>query len=356
MISSLRSGRGRRHTVLGTLAATVTLVVALAGCGGGGSESEGAGSGADGPQPVSVYIGRHYGIEPVFEEFTKATGIPVVFTTGKDAELRERIEVEGANTQADVYLAADAGNLQIAADDGLLAPVDSTVLNDAVPERVRAADGSWYALSLRNRTIITSTERVSDAEVPTSYEALGDPRWKGRLCLRPSTSAYTQSLVSSLIAARGEDGARAVVDGWVANDPTYIDSDEDMIEAVAAGQCDVAVVNSYYVPRTVAESGPIPVRLTWPTEPPGVHQNVSGAGVTAQAANPEGARRLLEWLATDGQRSFADVNYEFPANQSVPPREELVAFGPYTVDPVPVREFGPLQPQAVRLLDAAGYQ
>ncbi len=346
-----RIGTGWWRGALLVALATATLATA---CGGG--ESESGTAAGDGVQPVSVYIGRHYGIEPVFEEFTAATGIPVVFTTGKDAELRERIEVEGANTQADVYLAADAGNLQLAADEGLLAPVDSPVLAEAVPERVRAADGSWYALSLRNRTIITSTDRVPEADVPTSYEALGDPRWKGRLCLRPSTSAYTQSLVSSLIASRGEDGAREVVDSWVANEPTYIDSDEDMIEAVSAGQCDVAVINHYYVPRTVAEDGPIPVRLTWPTEPPGVHQNVSGAGVTANAANPEGARKLLEWLATDGQRSFADVNYEFPANPTVQPREELLAFGPYTVDPVAVREFGPLQAQAVRLLDAAGYQ
>ncbi len=347
------SGTGLRATVAVVLFATVAW--AAAGC-GSGTEDASSGSGDGTQQPVSVYIGRHYGIEPVFEEFTKATGIPVVFTTGKDAELRERIKVEGPNTQADVYLAADAGNLQLAADDGLLASVDSPVLTGAVPERVRAADGSWYALSLRNRTIITSADRVADTDVPTGYEALGDPRWKGRLCLRPSTSAYTQSLVSSLIADRGEDGARAVVDGWVANEPTYIDSDEDMIEAVVAGQCDVAVINHYYLPRTVAEAGPIPVRLTWPTDPPGVHQNISGAGVTANAANPEGARRLIEWLATDGQRSFADVNYEFPANQTVPPRDELVAFGPYTVDSVAVREFGPLQAQAVRLLDEAGYQ
>jgi iron(III) transport system substrate-binding protein len=338
-----------RLAALGTLLAVALFAVA---CGNG----ESTGTDGDGAQPVTVYIGRHYGIEPVFAEFTEATGIPVEFTTGRDPELRERLGVEGDRTRADVYLAADAGNLELAARDGLLTPAKSAVLDDAIPENFRNPEGRWFALSLRARTIMTSSERVADADVPRSYAALADPRWKGRLCLRPSTSPYTQSLVASIIANEGEARARAVVEGWVANDPTYIDSDVDILKGIADGRCDAALTNHYYLARIIDENGPQRVRISWPTEGAGTHVNVSGAGIVTAAGNPDGARRLLEWLATDGQRSFSDVNFEFPANPAFEPAPAIAAFGDYRVDAIPTSRFGELQAQAVTLLDQAGYQ
>ncbi len=366
----MRFSVGRR---LRLVAMVAVGAVALAACGGddGGSTAEptattGAGStttagsgGTTTSSPggtVTVYLGRHYGIEPVFEAFTQATGIEVRFTTGRDPELRERIKAEGKNTPADVLITADAANLELAAADGLFAPLDSEVVTSVVPENLRDPQGTWTALSRRARTVYYSTERVAPAEVPTSYEALGDPRWKGRLCLRPATHPYTQSLVASLIANRGEGQAEAVVRSWLANSPVFIDSDTKILEAVAAGECDVAIANTYYLGRILAEKPGFPVAISWPQGPGGTHVNVSGAGITANAPNPAAARALIEWLLTDGQQQFADANYEYPAASGVEPRAELQAWGQLNADPISVEQFGILQPAAVTLLDRVGYK
>lgn len=348
------------------LAPLALLATVAAACGDDAPERSGAatapgsaGSAAGDPPPstgpVTVYLGRHYGVEPVFEAFTRDTGIPVRFTTGKDPELRERLVVEGANTSADVYLAADAGNLELADRAGVLRPVRSRVLDEAVPGELRDGRGAWFGLSQRARTVVSSTERVPADEVPGGYGELGDPRWRGTLCLRPATHPYTQSLVAAQIELQGERDTEEMVREWVANEPTWIDSDTDILKAVAAGTCDVALVNSYYLPRLEAEVGPQPVRLTWP-EDGGVHVNLSGAAVTKHAPNPGGAQRLLEWLATEGQRAFADANYEFPVNDGVAPRAELVELGDFTREDVDVERFGARQADAVRLLDRAGSQ
>lgn len=325
------------------MVAVAALTGALTACGGGDQET------------VVVYTARHYGIEPVFEDFTDATGIRVVFTTGKDPELRERLVAEGENTKADVFMAADAANIELAAQAGVITAIDSPVLTEAVPEELRSPDGTWFALSRRARVIGYSTERVS--EPPTSYAEIGDPAWRGRLCLRPSTHPYTQSLVASLIDDLGEDGARTIVESWVANDPLYIDSDVDIYEAIAAGDCDVALANSYYLGRLLAEDPSFPVAISWPDQDgAGTHVNVSAAAVTTHAPNPEGAQRLIEWLATDGQKAFADVNFEYPADPDVAPAELLVGWGEFRADLASVRSLGRLNPTAVQVLSEAGYR
>lgn len=335
-------------------------VTVLAACGNGGetagdaARTEGAAAGGT----VTVYLGRHYGIEPVFQAFTEATGIRVRFTTGRDPELRERLKAEGANTPADLYLAADAGNLALAAADGLLAPTTDAALAGAVPEGYRDGEGRWFGLSRRVRTVAYAPARVDSAAVPATYAALADPRWRGRLCLRPATHPYTQSLVASLIALEGEAEARRIVAGWVANGPAYVDSDTKILEAIRDGACDVGLVNSYYLGRLLADAPDTPVRLAWVGQgegQSGVHVNVSGAGVVANAPNPEGARRLLAWLATDGQRAFADANYEFPVG-TLAPRAELAAWGGFRPQAISAAEYGPRQAAAVRLLDEAGYR
>ena len=164
---------------------------------------------------ITVYTGRHYGIEPVFDDFTADTGIEVRFTTGNDPELRERLIAEGANTPADVLMTADAANVELSAEAGVLASVDSDVLSETIPEQLRSEANEWFALSQRARVIIASTERVENP--PTTYADVGDAEWDGKLCLRPSTHPYTQSLVASLIIAEGEDGATDIVQSWVDN-------------------------------------------------------------------------------------------------------------------------------------------
>jgi len=336
--------------------AVLTAVLAT-GCGSETKDTASTGAASESSM-VTVYTGRHYGIEPVFDAFTAATGIEVRFTTGKDPELRERLEAEGKNTPADVLMAADAGNLAMAADADLLAATSSPKIDAAVPANLRDADGRWTALSRRARVIMVS-ERVDEAEQPTTYAGLGDPKWRKRLCLRPATHPYTQSLVSSMIIAEGSEQAEVTAAAWVANEPFFIDSDTEILEALMAGECDVAVTNSYYLARMTKEQGAVPVRLVWPEQDAGqrgVHINISGAGVTTHAPNPAGAQRFIEWLATDGQAEFAEVNLEFPADPTVEPDPILAAWGEFRPDPVDVSEFGPVQPEAVKLLDRVGYR
>ena len=324
----------------------------VAACGGSGGTSGADGSDA---QTVTVYTGRHYGIEKVFDEFTAATGIRVRFTTGSDPELRERLIAEGDNTPADLIMTADAANASLASAAGVLAPVDSEVLRNAIPEELRAADNTWFSLSRRVRAIMYSPERVS--AVPTTYAALGDPTWRGKLCLRPSTHPYTQSLVAGLINNVGAARAREIVDSWVANNPLYINSDTDILKAIAAGDCDVALANSYYLGRLRTENPDFPVDISWPDQDStGAHLNVSTAAVTAASPNRAAAVRLLEWLATDGQKTFSDANNEFPADPDVAPTEVIAAFGTFVADTKSVRLLGQLNPEAVALLSAARYE
>ena len=358
----------RRTPHLLPRAATTAVVAAaallLAACGSSSESTAADDTAADnradnraegGGRSVTVYTGRHYGIEPVFDAFTAATGIEVRFVAGKDPELRERLTVEGANTPADVIMTADAANIELAAKAGLLASVDSEALTEAIPPELRSDDQNWFSLSKRARVIVASEDRVT--EPPTTYAALGDPTWKGRLCLRPSTHPYTQSLVASMIVAEGEERAEAIVSSWVANDPLYIDSDTDIYKAVADGECDVAIANSYYLARLLAEDPNFAAELVWPEQDGrGAHINVSTAAVTADAPNPQGALALIEWLATDGQKQFADANFEYPANPAIDPDPIVAGFGPFTADVAVVRELGANQPAAVELLSRAGYE
>ena len=305
---------------------------------------------------VTVYTGRHYGAEAVFDAFTAETGIEVRFTTGSDPELRERLLAEGENSPADVFMTADAANIALAADAGLLAPLDSPVLVEAIPAELRAGDGTWFSLSRRLRVIAYSPERV--AEPPTTYAALGDPEWADRLCLRPGSKTYTQSLVAALIRTEGRAAAEDIVAGWVANDPIYINSDTDMLRAIAAGDCDVAIVNTYYLARLLENEDPeFPAALAWPEQDgAGAHVNVSAAAVTAAAPNPEGAQQLLEWLATAGQERFSAANLEYPAAAGAAQAPVLDGFGTFVADDASVRELGDFNADAVDLFAEVGYE
>ena len=190
------------------LAPLLLLALVTAACGGESSSSTPPADAAT--STVTVYTGRHYGIEPIFASFTEATGIEVRFTTGSDPELRERLLAEGENTPADVVMTADAANIALSSAAGLLAPLDSDALRDAIPAELRAEDDTWFSLSRRLRVIQYSSERV--AAPPTTYAELAGPEYDGRLCLRPSTHPYTQSLVAALIRNEGADEAERIVE------------------------------------------------------------------------------------------------------------------------------------------------
>lgn len=332
------------------LPVAVALAVALltSGCGI-------ALGGDDGPA-VQVYSARSYGAEEAYQRFTDETGIRVEFLNGSDAELRERLAAEGEDSPADVYLTVDVANLALAAEQGLLAPFQSAELEAAVPASLRDPEDQWFGLSERARVIIYNTDEVDPARLST-YAALGDPQWKGELCLRTSTSAYTQSLVASMIAHDGADQAAATVEGWVANDPQILANDPEIVRTVAAGGCALGVTNHYYVARELAEDPDLPVGVFFPNQSTtGTHVNISGAGVTRSADDIESARTFLEWLATKGQSLFVDGNFEYPVNRSVEPVEVLGELGDFTRDELNVGQLGRYNAEAVQLLTDAGYR
>ena len=308
---------------------------------------------------VVVYTSRQpHLIEPVFQRYTEETGVRVVFTSDNEAALIERLAAEGERTPADLLITVDAGNLWQAAERGLLAPIESPFLEQVVPEALRDDQGQWFGLSVRARTLVYHPDRVDAASLST-YEDLADPRWRGRLCLRSSRKVYNQSLIAMLIEHHGEAEAERIVAGWVANLATNpYSSDTQTIEAVAAGQCDVAVVNSYYLGRLVAADPNYPVRLFWANQSEqGVHVNISGAGVTRHARRPAQAQALLEWLASrDAQAAFAFSNFEFPVDAQVPLEGVVAEWGAFRADDTPLSVAGQRQSQAVKLADRVGYR
>ncbi len=313
---------------------------------------------SDDGDTLRVYSGRHYGIEAAFEQFTDDTGIEVEFLTGNDAELRERIEAEGDETQADAYITVDAGNLAAAADQGLFRSIDSPILDDAIPDELSDEEDRWFGLAVRARTIVYNPERIDEADVPTTYEQLADPEWQGRVCMRNSSNVYQQSLVASLIAEHGDEEAERIVDGW-ADNAEVLDNDVLILESIADGLCDIGITNHYYLGRQLEENPDFPVALLWANqEDRGVHVNVSGGGVTRFSRHPDDAQRFLEWLATDGQDVLVAANHEYPANPAVAP-EPLIAesFGvDFTRDQLNAGTIGSLNADAVRLMDQAGYR
>jgi len=313
-------------------------------------------------QPVVVYSARNEQlIKPLFDLYTRETGVPVQFITGSEGPLLARLRAEGKTTPADVLLTVDAGNLWQAANEDLLRPITSASLQANVPAHLRDPGNAWFGLSVRARTLVYNTERVKPAELST-YEDLAQPQWRGRLCLRTSKKVYNQSLVAMLIAEHGEAKAEAIVKGWVANLATPVFADDTKaIEAVASGQCDVTLVNTYYFGRLQAKSPQLPVAIFWPNQnaankQSGVHVNISGAGVTTHAKNPAGGQKLIEWLASaKAQSQFADSNLEYPVNPQVKPAPAVAAWGNFKHNDINVKEAGSRQAQAVKLMDRARY-
>jgi iron(III) transport system substrate-binding protein len=308
---------------------------------------------------VVVYSSRNEQlIKPLFDAYAKETGVHVRFITDKEGPLIERLKAEGSNTPADLLITVDAGNLWFAAQEGLLQPVDSKTLHANIPEAWRDPDNRWFALTVRARTIVYNTKRVKPADL-SSYEDLGTAKWKKRLCLRTSKKVYNQSLVATMIGELGEAKTEAIVRSWVANLATDVFSDDTaMIEAIAAGQCDVGIANTYYFGRLKSKQPDAPVALFWPNQGDrGVHVNVSGGGVTRHSKHAAAAIKLLEWLSSaPAQKIFTEIDYEYPANPAVPPAPAVASWGTFRSDPINVSKAGELQRAAVMLMDRAGYR
>ena len=316
-------------------------------------------------EEVNVYSSRHYPSDKIlFDTFTRETGIKVNVIESDIGPLMQRLRAEGRNSPADVLITVDAGNLWRAQEAGLFQPVKSAVLEEIVPANLREPSGQWFALSSRARIIVYNKDKVKPSEI-TSYEDLADPKWKGRVLVRSSNHIYNQSLLASMIAANGAEKTEAWVRGIAANlarPPKG--GDTDQIKAVAAGEGDVAIANSYYFARLMASDKPEDkavvqkLGVIFPNQAGrGTHVNISGAGVVKYAPHRANAVKLLEFLVTpEAQKVFAEANHEYPVRSGVPRADTLTDLGSFKADPINAAELGRHQAEAVRIADRAGWR
>lgn len=310
-------------------------------------------------EELVVYTSRkEHLIKDIFKAYEDKTGIKVSYRTGDAGALIQALKAEGHNTTADLFMTVDAGNLWYAKSQNLFQSVDSKILQKAVPSHLKDPDQKWFGLSVRARTIAYNPEKVQDGELK-SYEGLADAQWKGRLCLRTSKKVYNQSLVAMLIHELGEQKAKEVVAGWVDNVVEIFSNDTAVLKAIAAGQCDVGIVNTYYYGRLIKEDPKLALKLFWPNqESYGVHINVSGAGVLEHSKSPKAAVKFLEWLASsEAQKSFAQVNMEYPVDPDAPQDELVQSWGEFKPNTsFNLSRAGELQKKALKLMHQVKYK
>lgn len=314
---------------------------------------------------VNVYSAREEQlIKPLLDAFSKDTGIKVNLVTGDDDPLLERLKREGENSPADVLITADAGRLHRAVENGSLQPIQSAKLNQAIPAHLRDAGNQWFGLTYRARVLFYNPATVKAADL-SSYEDLADPKWKGRICVRSSNSIYNQSLLASMIAAKGITAAEQWAQGLVANFARPPNGgDRDQIKAVASGQCDVAIANTYYYAQMLyggdaaQKAAASKVKIFFPNQADrGTHINISGAGITTSAKNKDNAIKLLEYMVLDdAQRWYSTTNGEYPVKRGIEASPELKSWGTFKSDALNLSTLGKNNAQAVQIMDKVGWQ
>ncbi len=300
-------------------------------------------------------------IRPILEKFTASTGIKVYFTSAGKADLVARLEQEGKNTPADLLMVVDIGNIYQAKEKGLLQPIQSEVLQKQIPQHLRDKENFWFASSLRSRVILYNKNKVKPEEI-TSYEDLADEKWKGRLLVRSSSNVYNQSLTASMIAHHGEEFAQKWAEGIAKNlarQPQGGDSDQ--ITALAAGEGDIAIANTYYYARLIEEGNKSVidnVGIIFPNQNDrGVHVNIRGGGVTKYAKNKDNAVKLLEYLVSDeGQSFFAKVNHEYPLKLDLSGSDIISAWEMPKMDQIALEDFAKHNIEALKIMDNAGWK
>lgn len=338
------SGRRRWLLGAGTVALVAVLLVTAFALGGGGSD-------------VVVYNGRsQYGDEKAFEAFEDKSGKTLELRGGTAPELFERLDSEGEDTPADLLVTTDLANLWRAKEAGLLEPVSTPALRRAIPAELREPDGAWWPVSLRIRTPMRSTERVPEGAVD-AYADLGDRRWRGRLCLRTSSNEYNQSLVADMLAKRGPEATERMLRSWMANEPRILGSDVDVLEAIAAGRCDLGLTNHYYLARILADDPDFPVAPAWPEQDgAGAHTNLSGVGLVKGSQHRADALALMEHLTAPAAQREIVANGELAANPRVAPAPQIRDWADVKRDPIDVARAGRLLPDAVELMQRVGWQ
>lgn len=320
----------------------------------------------DAEKVLNLYSARHYQTdEALYDNFTKKTGIKINRIELGDEPLLQRLRTEGAASPADVILLVDAARLWRAQVDGLFKPVQSKILDDKVPAKLRANDNSWVGLSTRARVIVYNKASVKPEDVAT-YELLADPRNKGKVCTRSGSHPYMLSLIGSLVERNGEKATESWANGMVANmarPPRG--GDTDQIKAVASGECGVALTNSYYLARLMRSDDPkdkdvvSKIGLIWPNQADkGTHVNIAGGAVAKNAPHPGNAQLFLEYLVSpEAQTYFANGNNEWPVVKGAEAgNPALAAMGKFKAEDIPVSTIGKNQIAAQRILDRAGYR
>lgn len=348
----------RNKRIFTVLAGLGVLGAVLGGC---SAQEDGAGDGGE----VNLYSARHYDSDQaLYDRFTEETGIIINLMEGSPDELVARMTSEGANSPADLFIAADAGALWRAQQAGLFQPTASATLDERIPANLREPAGLWYGFMRRARVVAYDPAKVQPEEID-DYAKLATPRFRGRICVRSSDSVYNLSLVGALIEAWGEERAGDWVEGVVANMARPPEGgDRDQIRAVGAGVCEVALTNSYYYIRMASSDDAADrgvtdrVALGFPSlDGQGSHVNISGGGVAANAPNRDNAVRLLEFLASEeSQTHISANNNEYPASPGVPAPPPVDAYVSFTAHPMAVSAFAARQPQAQSLMSAAGWR
>jgi iron(III) transport system substrate-binding protein len=322
-------------------------------------------SGSAAAEQVNVYSARKEAlIKPLLDKFTQQTGISVNLVTGKADTLITRLRSEGKYSPADLLISTDVGRLYRAKQQDLTQAVDSEVLNTNIASNYMDPDKHWFALTLRARPLMYAPDRLNATEL-LRIEDLTDEKWRGRICVRSSSNIYNQSMVAALIEQIGEEATEAWVAGLVKNFARPPKGgDRDQIKAVAAGQCDIAIANTYYLAgmltdkdqsiREVAEK----VKVLWPNQDDrGTHVNISGAAVSKYAPNKEAAIKLLEYMVQqEPQKWYAQTNHEYPLRDGVQWSKVLTSFGQFKAEQVALGKVGELNGLAVKLMDRAGWK
>lgn len=359
---------------LAPLLTGILTVGLLAGCGANNTKNTGAANSVDSEptataqtaeKVVNVYSARNYDVDAkLYEKFTAESGIKVNVIDGKAEELIERLKREGEGTQADLFLTVDGGVLNNAKQAGLLQPVTSETINKNVPTELRDSDHQWIGLSTRARVIVYSKDRVKPEQLST-YEDLTNSAWKGKVLVRPSSSLYNQSLLSSFIELNGEEKAEAWSKGLVANFArTPEGNDRDQAKAIAAGIGDVAIMNTYYVGLLLNSDDPEEVKVGqsigvfFPNQATnGAHVNVSGAGLIKHSKNKENAEKLIEFLTEkEAQTMFTNENYEFPVNAEAELPELLKSWGTFKTQKIDYNKLGVHNAKAIEIMNKTGWK
>lgn len=313
---------------------------------------------------VNIYSARHYDVdERMYSEFEKETGITVNLIEGKEDELIERMKAESENSPADVFITADAGRLWRADQAGLLSAVNSDVLNTRIPAHLRDPNGHWFGISTRARVIFYAKDTVENP--PQTYADLADPKYKDKVCVRSGSNIYMLSLLASYIAHNGEEAARQWAQGLkdnLARDPKG--GDTDQLRGIVSGECQIAVANTYYFARGLAETVPglsegiDKIGVVFPDQDGnGTHVNISGVGVAIHAPNRDNAIKFLEYLTSDrAQAFFANGNNEYPVVASVDASSVVEGLGEFRADELNLAELGKNQSKAQEIYNAVGFK